>query len=293
TQFMLAHAIAFYHKAQKIMGNLQKVASLSADVFLCRLEPFSPQLHRVRPHAGQQFVANEMLQNLSDSELVNEPRPAVQDPYSFRCIPQVHGASIDALQHCFSVWEIELNSVTDNPIVFEDDNLVLSGGNFHGQPLALTLDYAAIALAELASISERRSYLLISGQRDLPAFLSPNPGTDSGYMIAQYSAASAVSQNKQLCTPASVDSIVSSNGQEDHVSMGANAGIKALQVAANVQQVIAIEFLCASQAANFRNKQVSSTGQQLLNKHVIVEDTHLFDPMWVLIDRAHEALFKL
>ena len=237
------------------------------------------------------LVTRHILENLELSELRLEQRPAVQDPYSFRCMPQVHGASLDALKHCFGVWETELNSVTDNPTVFEEDNLVLSGGNFHGQPLALTMDYAAIALAELASISERRTYLLISGQRGLPPFLSPNPGTDSGYMIAQYSAASAVSQNKQLCTPASVDSIVSSNGQEDHVSMGANAGIKLLQVVKNTKMVLAVELLCATQARYFRVKQTFAKAKVLADEVGIPIDAHQFDPMNTLIRRSSQILW--
>lgn len=292
TQFMLAHAIVAYSKTLEILNQVNTIAAYSADMYLCRREPFFPQLHQVRPHAGQVAVAAEMLENLSQSELGREPRVATQDPYSFRCIPQVHGASFDALQHCFSVWEIELNSVTDNPTVFEEDNLVLSGGNFHGQPLALTLDYAAMALAELASISERRTYLLISGQRGLPAFLSPNPGTDSGYMIAQYSAASAVSQNKQLCSPASVDSIMSSNGQEDHVSMGANAGLKLLKVVANVQNVLAVEFLCASQASFFRNKSGFKKGVDLSQNLNLKINSHLDIPMHELMNKSANLLWK-
>jgi|688.fasta_scaffold95634_3 histidine ammonia-lyase len=291
TQFMLAHAVQVYDTAQAIMKHAVHVAAISADVYLCRREPFFPQLHAVRPHPGQVAVAAQMLELLKGSPLEALPRPAVQDPYSFRCIPQVHGASADALHYCFGVWETELNSVTDNPIVFEEDNLILSGGNFHGQPLALTLDYAAMALAELASISERRIYLLISGQRGLPPFLSPNPGTDSGYMIAQYSAAAAVSQNKQLCTPASVDSIVSSNGQEDHVSMGANAAIKCLQVVANVKQVLATEFLCAAQAASFREGSVFASGQTLVQALSLPQDAHFHDPMWLLEERTAKVLF--
>jgi histidine ammonia-lyase len=228
TQFMLAHALHLANTYLAIKGRLPVVAALSADAWLCRMDPFQPPLHAIRPHDGQQRAAHEILNLLQSSPLQQLPRPAVQDPYSFRCIPQVHGASYDAMAYCMQVWETELNSVTDNPNVFVAEQQVLSGGNFHGQPLALTLDFAAIALAELANISERRTYLLISGQRGLPPFLAPNPGTDSGYMIAQYTAASIVSKNKQLCTPASVDSIVSSNGQEDHVSMGANAATKAL-----------------------------------------------------------------
>lgn len=286
TQFMLAHAIAAYHRIQRLLNLLPDIAAFSADMFLCRIEPFSPQLHSIRPHAGQIRAAEEMMQRLHHSPIQKEARPAVQDPYSFRCIPQVHGASYDALGHCFSVWETELNSVTDNPNVFPKENLVLSGGNFHGQPLALTLDYAAMAIAELASISERRTYLLISGQRGLPAFLAPVPGTDSGYMIAQYTAASLVSQNKQLCMPASVDSIMSSNGQEDHVSMGSNAATKLLRVVRNTETVLAIELLCASQSRGFRREPSFPEGEELAKALFLTTDKHCFEPMYSLIERA-------
>jgi histidine ammonia-lyase len=290
TQFMLAHALLVAKSAMGVIEKLSVVAALSADAWLCRTDPFRPELHRIRPHRGQQQTAADMLEFMSNSELQKEMRPAVQDPYSFRCIPQVHGASMDALQHCFSVWETELNSVTDNPTVFPEEKSILSGGNFHGQPLALTLDYAGMALAELASISERRTYLLISGQRGLPPFLAPNAGTDSGYMIAQYTAASIVSRNKQLCTPASVDSIVSSNGQEDHVSMGANAGIKALQIAGHLQTVLSIEALCAAQAMNFRNSNTFAQGHAFLKTLKLQKEEHCSVPMNELISRAEVAL---
>ncbi len=195
---------------------------------------------------------------LSGSPIQQIPKEQVQDPYSFRCMPQVHGASNDVIDTVERVVEIEINSVTDNPIVFHDENAIMSGGNFHGQPLALHADFLAIAMAELASISERRTYLLISGQRGLPPFLTPNAGVNSGFMIAQYSAAAIVSQNKQYCTPASVDSIVSSNGQEDHVSMGANAASKLRKVVMNVQRVLAIELLTAAQALELRRPHKTS-----------------------------------
>lgn len=292
TQFMLAHALLVAESAFKLMDRLPAVAAMSTDAWLCRKDPFMPPLHRIRPHNGQVKVAAEILELLNASPLQSQPRVAVQDPYSFRCIPQVHGAGYDALAHCFSVWETELNSVTDNPNVFPEDGLILSGGNFHGQPLALTLDYAAMALAEFGSISERRIYLLISGQRGLPAFLSPNPGTDSGYMIAQYTAASLVSRNKQLCTPASVDSIVSSNGQEDHVSMGANAGLKAIQVAKNTERVLGTELLCATQALDFREAATFPSGETMRASLNLQKREHLDTPMWELMERAHQVLFR-
>jgi histidine ammonia-lyase len=193
-----------------------------------------------------------MLQLLQGSGIQTLEKKQVQDPYSFRCIPQVHGATKDVIDTVANVVEIEINAVTDNPIVFHDEDVIVSGGNFHGQPLALHLDFLAIAMAELANISERRTYLLISGQRDLPPFLAPDAGLNSGFMIAQYTAAAIVSQNKHLCMPASVDSIVSSNGQEDHVSMGANAATKLRKVILNVQRVLGIELLTAVQAIDFR-----------------------------------------
>ncbi len=291
TQFMLAHAIKIADGIFTIRHTLPEVAALSLDVYLCRQDPFMAPLHKVRPHAGQIDTANEILQILQSSPMQQMPRAAVQDPYSFRCIPQVHGASEMALDHCLKVWETELNSVTDNPTVFREEGMILSGGNFHGQALALTLDYAAMALAELGSISERRTYLLISGQRQLPAFLAPKPGTDSGYMIAQYTAASIVSKNKQLCTPASIDSIMSSNGQEDHVSMGANAALKAIQVLENVKTVLGIEFLCAAQAKNYRDGETAPQCQKRLHKMALVKDAHCFVPMHILIEQARSVLF--
>jgi histidine ammonia-lyase len=195
---------------------------------------------------------------LKGSELISRKKSHVQDPYSFRCIPQVHGASKDAISYAKSVILTEINSVTDNPTIFPDEDLIVSGGNFHGQPLALIFDYLAIALAELGSISERRVYRLIAGQRDLPEFLVANPGLNSGFMIPQYTAASIVSQNKQLCTPSSIDSIPSSNEQEDHVSMGANGATKLLRVAENLERILAIELFTAIQALEFRRPLRSS-----------------------------------
>lgn len=258
TQFMSAYACWALLKSDDLLKWADIIAALSADAFNAKAEPFLHPIHRVRPHQGQIDTAALMLQLLQGSKLQDQPKPQVQDPYSFRCIPQVHGASKDAYHHVKNVVEIEIDSVTDNPLIFEEENLILSGGNFHGQPLAINLDYLAIAMAEIANISERRTYLLISGQRELPPFLAQNPGVNSGMMIAQYTAAAIVSQNKQLCAPASVDSIVSSNGQEDHVSMGANAATKLYRLLRNVQRVLAIELLCAAQAIDFRNGLKSS-----------------------------------
>lgn len=252
TQFMLAYGVHSLMRAQRLAHAADVIGALSLEAFDGRPEPFDVRLHQIRPHAGQLTVAARIRELLAGSELQQQPKKAVQDPYSFRCQPQVHGASRDALAYVAQVMETECNAVTDNPNIFPEDDTILSGGNFHGQPLALALDFMAIAVAELGSISERRTYQLISGQRGLPPFLVAEPGLNSGFMIPQYTAASIVSQSKQLCTPASIDSIVSSNGQEDHVSMGSNAATKGLRVIQNTEQVLGIELLNAAQALAFR-----------------------------------------
>ena len=258
TQFMSSYGAWICLEAEKIYTAANFISAISLEGFDGRKDPFNILLHKIRPHNGQLKTAEFFLKVLSGSELIESSKQHVQDPYSFRCIPQVHGASLDTINYVTSVIETEINSVTDNPTIFQEEDLVISGGNFHGQPLALALDFMAIALAEMASISERRTYLLISGQRGLPAFLIKNSGLNSGLMIAQYTAASIVSQNKQLCTPASVDSIVSSNGQEDHVSMGANAATKCKILVENVWRVLAIEILNAAQALDFRRPKKTS-----------------------------------
>jgi len=258
TQFCQAYGVWCLLEARRLYDLANLTAAVSLDAFDCRLSPFNELLHKIRPHEGQLKTAEAICNLLKNSELSLREKTAVQDPYSFRCVPQVHGASYDAIAHVERVFSIEINAVTDNPTIFPDDDAILSGGNFHAQPLALALDYLAIALAELGSISERRTYQLISGQRGLPPFLTKNGGVNSGFMIPQYTAASIVSQTKQLCTPASVDSIVSSNGQEDHVSMGANAATKAWRVVKNVERVLAIEFFTAAQAMEFRRPLRSS-----------------------------------
>jgi histidine ammonia-lyase len=264
TQFMSSYASWGLLQAQRLQRWADVIAAFSLEAFDGKAEPFSHPIHRVRPHTGQLETAEAVRKLLQESELQERHKEQVQDPYSFRCVPQVHGATKDVIRHVTEVVETEINSVTDNPIVFEEEDLILSGGNFHGQPLALQLDFFAIAMAELANISERRTYLLVSGQRGLPPFLAKNPGLHSGFMIAQYTAAAIVSQNKQLCTPASVDSIVSSNGQEDHVSMGANAATKMRKVINNVQRVLAIELLCAAQAFDFRRPEKTSPALEQL-----------------------------
>ncbi|MEY4926560.1 MAG: hypothetical protein RI894_996 [Bacteroidota bacterium] len=252
TQFSLSYGAWCILQAERLSEIADKCGALSADAWLCRESPFDARLHAIRPHAGQLKTAENIRHYFAHSELQAQPKQQVQDPYAFRCIPQVHGASKDTIAYIKGVFEVEMNSVTDNPNVFAADDAILSGGNFHAQPLALPLDFLAIALSELGSISERRTYQLISGQRNLPPYLAYDAGLNSGLMIPQYTAASIVSQNKQLCSPASVDSIVSSNGQEDHVSMAANAATKCYRVVQNVERVLAIELLNAAQALEFR-----------------------------------------
>jgi len=259
TQFMSAYGVWCILKSHKLSNAADVISAISLEAFDGRIEPFKAHLHSIRPHKGQVKTAEIMLQLLEGSELIKQKKVHVQDPYSFRCIPQVHGASKDVIEYATTIFHTEINSVTDNPTVFPDEDEILSGGNFHGQPLALALDFLAIALAELGNISERRIYQLISGTRGLPPFLVAKPGLNSGLMIPQYTAASIASQNKQLCSPASVDSIVSSNGQEDHVSMGANAATKCFKVTENLQRILAIELLTAAQALEFRRPLKSSS----------------------------------
>ncbi len=258
TQFMSAYGVYSLIKISKLSYLADVIGAISLEGFDGRIEPFNDLIHMVRPHKGQINTARRFQELLEDSEIIAQPKKHVQDPYSFRCIPQVHGASKDAIDYAKKVFKTEVNSVTDNPNIFIESDLIISGGNFHGQPLALALDFLGIAVAELGSISERRTYQLISGLRELPAFLVSNPGLNSGFMIPQYTAASIASQNKQLATPASIDSIVSSNGQEDHVSMGANAATKTLKIVENLERILAIELMNASQAIEFRRPLKSS-----------------------------------
>lgn len=252
TQFMNAYGLHLVLKSHKLSYLADLIGTISLEAFDGRKEPFDELIHDIRPHKGQLKTAQTILELLKNSELINQPKKHVQDPYSFRCMPQVHGATKDTLEFVTQTILTEVNSVTDNPNIFAEENKIISGGNFHGQPLALAMDFLGIAMAELGSISERRTYQLISGLRNLPSFLVSNPGLNSGMMIPQYTAASIVSQNKQLATPASVDSIVSSNGQEDHVSMGANAATKAKKIIDNIETILAIELFNASQALHFR-----------------------------------------
>lgn len=258
TQFMSAHAVWSIIQSERLSKWADIIGAVSLDAYDGRIEPFYPQTHRLRRHKGQMDTASRFLALLEGSELINRPKEHVQDPYSFRCIPQVHGAVKDNIRYVRSVIENEINSATDNPNVFPDEDMIISAGNFHGEPIAIPMDTLAIAMSELANISERRTFRLISGQRELPKFLVANPGLNSGFMIPQYTAASIVSQNKGLCWPASCDSIPSSQGQEDHVSMGANAATKLVRVIDNTETVLGIELFNAAQALDFRRPAKTS-----------------------------------
>lgn len=258
TQNMSAFAVWSLLQAQKLSDWSDKIAAMSLDAYHGLLSPFTKAVHVVRPHKGQLDTAARMMELLEGSEIAATPKNYVQDPYSFRCIPQVHGAAKDTIAYVKSVIDTEINSATDNPTVCPDEDLIISAGNFHGEPIALPMDFLSIGLSELANISERRIYKLVSGTRGLPSFLVAKPGLNSGFMIAQYTAASVVSLNKSLATPSSIDSIPSSQGQEDHVSMGANAAIKLYKIVLNVERVLAIELFNAAQALEFRRPLKSS-----------------------------------
>jgi histidine ammonia-lyase len=265
TQFMTAYGIYNLLKAHKLSYLSDLIGAISLEAFDGRIEPFNELVHKVRPHKGQLKTAKKIREFLEDSLLISQEKQHVQDPYSFRCMPQVHGATKDTIRFVTKTFLTEINSVTDNPNIFIEEDEIISGGNFHGQPLALTLDFLAIAMAELGNISERRTYQLVSGHRHLPPFLVSNPGLNSGFMIPQYTAASIVSQNKQYATPASVDSIESSNGQEDHVSMGANGATKCKKVVDNIQTVLAIELFTASQGLSFGKAKSSPFIESFIN----------------------------
>jgi len=265
TQFMSAYMATSVFKGKQLLNNANRIAAMSLEAYDGRIEPFTVAVNNVRNQKGQISVAADIVTILEGSKLIEQHKEHVQDPYCIRCVPQVHGASLDALNYAEEIVTREINAVTDNPTVFPEDDTVISAGNFHGQPLAITMDFMAIALAELGSISERRTYKLLDGQRNLPPFLVANSGLNSGFMIAQYTAASIVSQNKQLCTPASVDTIDSSKGQEDHVSMGANAATKLYKVLENVQQVLGIELMTAAQGIEFR--EVEKSSYSIVNLH--------------------------
>lgn len=266
TQNMSAFAVWALLQSHRLSEWADKIAAMSIDAYCGLVEPFTDAVHQVRPHQGQIETATRLRELLAGSEIVEQPKSYVQDPYSFRCVPQVHGAAKDTMRYVESVIDTEINSATDNPTVCPDEDLIISAGNFHGEPIALPMDFLAMALSELANISERRIYKLVSGTRGLPSFLVANPGVNSGFMITQYTAASVVSLNKSLCNPASVDSIPSCQGQEDHVSMGANAAIKLYKVVLNTERVLAIELFNAAQALEFRRPLKSSPAIQEIFK---------------------------
>lgn len=280
TQFSTGYGVWALLKAQRLSKLADLISAISMDAFACVTSPFDERLHDIRAQEGQVQTAAIIRKLLKGSVLATNPKETVQDPYAFRCVPQVHGATKDTIAHAQKVIEREINSVTDNPNIFPDSDAILSGGNFHAQPIALVLDFLAIALSELGSISERRLYQLISGQRGLPPFLTPKSGLHSGLMITQYTAASIASQNKQFCMPASVDSIVSCNGQEDHVSMAANAATKLYKVVENVERLLAIELLSAAQALSFRTEKSSPILEKVVAEFrtlvPVMDSDHIF-----------------
>ena len=290
TQFILGYASYIGFRALAIRKKANEIASLSLDGYDGRIEPFDELIGQLRPHAGHIATSKDIRENMNGSQILSHPKTHVQDPYSFRCIPQVHGASSDTLDYFIYVVETEMNAVTDNPNIFVSEDRIISAGNFHAQPLALPLDFLSIALAEWGNISERRIYLLLSGQRGLPLYLVANPGLNSGFMIAQYTAASIVSQNKQYATPASIDSIVSSNGQEDHVSMGANAATKCLKIVENVEKILGIEAMTACQALDFRKPLLTSSKNAKLYEKIrekiafIEEDVLMYEKLQLARD---------
>lgn len=298
TQFMSAWGCYSLIEAERVSILSDLTAAISVDAFDAQINPFHPAIQRVRNHSGQIESAENVLKFLSGSKIALQPKNNVQDPYSFRCVPQVHGAVKYAIEQVRDVFEKEINAVTDNPLIFEEEDLIVSGGNFHGEPLALALDYLSIAMSELASISERRTFQLISGKRGLPKFLVNDSGLNSGLMIPQYTAASIVSMNKQLATPASVDTITSSDGQEDHVSMGANAAVKCYKIVYNIEKVLAIEFMTAMQALDFRSPLKSSPLIEKIKSDYrkIVpfydKDRILYDDIQVTVDFMREIVLE-
>ena len=294
TQFMSAHAVWSILKSMRLSRWADLIGAMSLDAFDGRIEPFLPLTHQLRPHTGQISTGKRFMSILAGSQLISRAKEHVQDPYSFRCIPQVHGAVKDNIMYVKSVIENEINSATDNPNIFPDEDMIISAGNFHGEPIAIPMDALAIAISELASISERRTYQLIHGLRGLPKYLVANPGLNSGFMIPQYTAASIVSQNKGLCWPASCDSIPSSQGQEDHVSMGSNAATKLVRVVDNAETVLAIELFNAAQAMEFRRPAKSSPLLERVLKHYRKEVPFITDDAYMhpFIEKSIEFIRK-
>lgn len=269
TQLMSAYGAYILEKSLHLLKGADLISAMSLEALQGSLTPFDKRIHDIRPHRGQKAVATNIRNLLVESEILESHRHCgkVQDPYCLRCVPQVHGASRDAIQHAISVVETELNSVTDNPLVFPDGD-ILSGGNFHGQPLALVLDFSKIALSEIASISERRTYLLLGGHDELPKLLMAETGINSGFMIPQYTSAALVSENKVLSHPSSVDSIPTSLGQEDHVSMGSISALHLLKILENVETVLGIELFTAAQALDFRKPLKPGKGVEIAHNYV-------------------------
>ncbi len=294
TQFMSAHAVWSILKSMRLSRWADLIGAMSLDAFDGRIEPFLPLTHQLRPHTGQISTGKRFMSILAGSQLISRVKEHVQDPYSFRCIPQVHGAVKDNIMYVKSVIENEINSATDNPNIFPDEDMIISAGNFHGEPIAIPMDALAIAMSELASISERRTYQLIHGLRGLPKYLVVNPGLNSGFMIPQYTAASIVSQNKGLCWPASCDSIPSSQGQEDHVSMGSNAATKLVRVVDNAETVLAIELFNAAQAMEFRRPAKSSPLLERVLKHYRKDVPFITDDAYMhpFIEKSIEFIRK-
>ncbi|WP_420387559.1 histidine ammonia-lyase [Roseivirga sp.] len=290
TQFIAAHAVMVVDKLHNCLSHADIIGAMMIEALMGSIKPFSPELHQIRPYKGNQHVAHRVRTFLQNSEILNSHIDCgrVQDPYSLRCIPQVHGTSRNAWLHLKELVEIELNSVTDNPIVLSAEETI-SGGNFHGQPMALPLDYAALAAAEIGNISDRRIYLSLEGKVEgLPTLLMNDTGINSGFMLPQYTSAALVSENKSLCFPASADSIPTSLGQEDHVSMGSISGRKALQIIGNLEQILAIELLCAAQAFDFRRPLKSGPVLEACHSHVRTRIDHASADR-IFADDIHKA----
>ena len=300
TQFILAHAIKGLEKFEYLLNLADLAAAFSIEAYQGSASPFKKELHEIRPYKGSKLVAKRMLKLLKNSENLeyHENCGRVQDPYSMRCVPQVHGASRNAFEHLKEMAETELNSVTDNPIVISDEEAI-SGGNFHGQLMALPLDYATLAAAELGNISDRRSYLLLEGKYGLPKLLTENSGINSGFMIPQYTTAALVTENKTLCFPASADSVPTSLGQEDHVSMGSISGRKFNQVLGNLENILAIELMFAAQGIEFRRPLKSSKiieeNYQILRSKVrrLEEDRLIGEDILTIAEMVRNREFKV
>lgn len=300
TQFILAHAILGLHKMNYLLGLADVAGAMSIEGYQGSVSPFKKELHQIRPFKGTKKVAKHLRKLLNNSENLNSHSDCnrVQDPYSMRCIPQVHGASRNAFYHLKKLATIEMNSVTDNPIILSETEAI-SGGNFHGQPLAIALDYASIAAAELGNISDRRSYLLLEGKFGLPRLLTDKGGLNSGFMIPQYTTAALVTENKSLCFPPSADSIPTSLGQEDHVSMGSISGRKFNQILGNLDKIIAIELLYAAQAMEFRRplkmNEILEKNHQIIREKVkkLEEDRLLKDDIQAIIDLVEDRKFSV